>query len=126
MSIIANKKIGRSIEEIIVRRKFDSSNPVTWPDGHPSGKSSKVSQSMSNLNIRDSISENGSSTAPSTAMNTARPHVRIVNEAPSTAQSAHRGRFDYLADYSEEDKIKMMESLIRYTKALQDRVEVSE
>jgi hypothetical protein len=36
-----------------------------------------------------------------------------------------RGTFDYLRDYSEADKVKMMESLIRYTKTLQDRVEVS-
>ena len=35
-----------------------------------------------------------------------------------------RGAFDYLNDYSEKDKVKMMESLIRYTKTLQDRVEV--
>jgi hypothetical protein len=37
-----------------------------------------------------------------------------------------RGTFDYLKDYSEVDKVKMMESLIRYTKTLQDRVEVRE
>src|SRR5688572_9469071 len=36
-----------------------------------------------------------------------------------------RGTFDYLNDYSDADKVKMMESLIRYTKTLQDRVEVS-
>jgi hypothetical protein len=35
-----------------------------------------------------------------------------------------RGQFDYLNDYSDVDKVKMMESLIRYTKTLQDRVEV--
>lgn len=77
-----NKKVGRSIEEVLVRRKFDSSNPITWPDGHPSGKTVKISQSLPDLNPRD-LSQPG--TADRT--NTSSSHIKIVREiAPPTSK----------------------------------------
>jgi hypothetical protein len=73
-AIIANKKIGRSIEEVLVRRKFDSSNPETWPDGHPNGKTAKMTQSLPDLKPElqpPGTADNQTNTAS---------HVKIVRE----------------------------------------------
>ena len=113
------KKVGRSIEEIIVRRKFDSTNPVTWPDGNPNGKIGSVSQSLPNLNPKEKKANAETATE--------RRHVQIIDETPKNPPPRVPGtaNFDYLSDYSDVDKMKMMESLIRYTKVLQNRVEVT-
>jgi hypothetical protein len=75
----SHKKVGRSIEEVLVRRKFDSTNPVTWPDGHPSGKTAKISQSLPDLK--------GELTAPGTAESREqpRPHIQIVRDISTAA-----------------------------------------
>jgi hypothetical protein len=75
----SHRKVGRSIEEVLVRRKFDSTNPVTWPDGHPSGKTAKISQSLPDLK--------GEFTAPGTAESREppRPHIQIVRDITTAA-----------------------------------------
>jgi hypothetical protein len=55
-----------------------------------------------------------------TVVCTSHTAINLVHSSLAPA----RGQFDYLNDYSDVDKVKMMESLIRYTKTLQDRVEV--
>jgi hypothetical protein len=82
-AIIANKKVGRSIEEVLVRRKFDSSNPVTWPDGHPNGKTAKMTQSLPDLKPElhpPGTADNRTNTAS---------HVKIVREISTAVNGKH-------------------------------------
>lgn len=106
----------------MVRRKFDAANnaPVVLPD-ITQNKVSKMSQSVPNLRPYDEVPN----TADSDYHTAAKPKVKIIVETPATAAHGKKGQFDYLNDYSEADKVKMMESLIRYTQTLKDRVEVS-
>lgn len=115
----ANRKVGRSIEEVMVRRKFDAANntPVSLPDIGANAKYTKMSQSVPNFRPQEE--------APNTAESDyqyggSKPKVKILVE-PAQGK---KGQFDYLNDYSEADKVKMMESLIRYTQTLKERVEV--
>eukprot|EP00598_Pedospumella_elongata_P013196 CAMPEP_0185003282 /NCGR_PEP_ID=MMETSP1098-20130426/76092_1 /TAXON_ID=89044 /ORGANISM="Spumella elongata, Strain CCAP 955/1" /LENGTH=54 /DNA_ID=CAMNT_0027530923 /DNA_START=100 /DNA_END=261 /DNA_ORIENTATION=+ len=49
MSAANGKKIGRSIEEVLVRRKFDNNGPVTLPPENSTFKATKMSQSVPSL-----------------------------------------------------------------------------
>lgn len=80
--------VGRSIEEVMVLRKFDSSNPTTWPDPL---KGSVKPQALPNI-----------------------PEAAIVTKPPAS----------YLSEYPEDDKQKMMDTLMSYCRALQNKVEV--
>ena len=94
------RRVGRSIEEIMVRRKFDSTDPDTWPD--PLQKLTKNSMKHSNT----------------------LPNLQGVVKANATqAQANVTGA---LSGYGDEDKNKIMNSLMNYCSALQKRVQVSE
>ena len=109
MSHNTSKKVGRSIEEIIVRRKFENSSPITLPEEKL--RITKMSQSVPSLRPLDE---------PSTKNE--RPHVQIVRDIATADTKATNS--NYLADYSDVDKNKMIESLIRYTRTMQERMEV--
>jgi len=111
--IIANKKVGRSIEEVIVRRKFEQNTPVILPPDNHVLKTTKMSQSVPVLKpLHDFTTQNTSD----------RPHVQIVRDIKTAETNKSDG--NYLADYSEADKTKMIESLLRYTRTMQERMEV--
>lgn len=80
--------VGRSVEEVILRRKFDSTNPTTWPDP-----------------LKTSVKSNALPNIPEPVV--AKPNA-------------------YLSDYPEDDKQKMMDTLMSYCRALQNKVEVCE
>ena len=66
----------------MVRRKFDSTNPITWPDGHPNGKTAKVSQSLPEL--RKDQQTPGTADSNSTT----RSHVKIIREISTSNGNA--------------------------------------
>jgi len=51
-----------------------------------------------------------------------RPHVTIVRDIKTS--ETNKSHSNYLADYSDDDKTKMIESLVRYTRTMQERMEV--
>jgi hypothetical protein len=138
-----HRKPGQSIEEVMVKRRFEINNPVPLPDAKHMSKGTKLSQSLPHLpgssNNQDGImgdnyslassmftKENGDAPSGMNYEKAAKKHIQIINETPKTAdrRGPGAGRFEYLADYSEADKIKMMESLIRYTQAQEERMKV--
>ena len=50
------RRSGKSIEEVIVRRKFDSTDPGTWPDPLKKVSSSKFAATLPNLQAVNSNS----------------------------------------------------------------------
>jgi hypothetical protein len=77
------RKVGKSIEQIIVERKFDSSNPTTWPVPVNNG-----------LIVNNSLPD-------------------LVNT--STEKD----------NYSDNDKTKIIETLMSYCRSLQSKVDVN-
>lgn len=108
-----SKRVGRSIEEVLVRRQFDGSDPITWPDGTTFNQFPRSQNSLPNLQ------HNNSNAADNERAAFRRPSSRGQHEAQKNSSSGN-----FLAEYSDEDKMKMMESLVKYTRALQSRVEV--
>jgi len=113
MSVANGKKIGRSIEEVLVRRKFDNNGPVTLPPENSTFKATKMSQSVPSLRYADEHAVQNSNE---------RPHVTIVRDIKTS--ETNKSHSNYLADYSDDDKTKMIESLVRYTRTMQERMEV--
>lgn len=91
------RRVGKSIEEIMVRRKFDSTDPVTWPDPLQKMTRGKNSTTLPNLEMALTTTSGASSQANITGA---------------------------LHGYSEDDKNKIMNSLMNYCTALQKRVSV--
>jgi hypothetical protein len=48
--IIRSLKVGRSIEEIIVKRRLDINNPLSWPPGQPPTSALKTLASTRHFN----------------------------------------------------------------------------
>lgn len=47
---VRSLKVGRSIEEIIVKRRLDISNPLSWPPGQPPMNALKILASTRHFN----------------------------------------------------------------------------
>ena len=147
---------GKSIEEVLVQRKFDDSRLTTLPDGRPYGHNNKLSTSGSagmrgKLAVSSSLPQLSRTGGPSSAQDndpslrrtgsadarrigvgsaeskmgsSSRVNIREIQpDGSRRVGEATSASHDYLAGYSDEDKTKMMESLIKYTRALQTRVE---
>ena len=81
----------------MVRRKFDSTDPGTWPDPLQKMTRGKNSATLPNLEIALTTTSGAGS-------------------QPNITGALH--------DYSEDDKNKIMNSLMNYCTALQKRVSV--
>lgn len=116
------KRTGRSIEETIVRRNFDRTNPITWPEvinnninQQPLVTNNTITSSNSNFQ-HDNNNKNINLMSQSLNINL----TSTAKEKEINSKLAH-----VLSDYSENDKMNMMESLVRYTRTLQSRVQVN-
>ena len=148
-----NKKIGRSIEETILRRQFDSLNPTTWPDGNHkiqsigsagggggnSGGGGIIGTTdprvLESLHLKEK--NKNISSRSSSRMNTSssggviggyggdvHTHTDHLHENLSLKEKELNEMYlsNVFNDYNEQDKVNIMESLVKYTRQLQSRV----
>jgi len=124
------KKIGRSIEETILRRQFDSLNPTTWPDGNQKIQSSSSSGGGGGGNVgTDSrvleslhLKEKNKNSYSSSRMNTSSSGVNDNQALKEKELNEMMNLTNVFDDYNEQDKVNIMESLVKYTRRLQSRV----
>jgi len=127
------KKIGRSIEETILRRQFDSLNPTTWPDGNQKiqsivGSSSSSSGGGGNVGTDSRVleslylKEKNKNSYSSSRMNTSSSGVYDNQALKEKELNEMMNLTNVFDDYNEQDKVNIMESLVKYTRRLQSRV----
>jgi len=130
------KKIGRSIEETILRRQFDSLNPTTWPDGNQKIQSIVGSSSSGNgggggcgnvgtdPRVLESLylKEKNKNSYSSSRMNTSSSGVHDNQALKEKELNEMMNLTNVFNDYNEQDKVNIMESLVKYTRRLQSRV----
>lgn len=100
-----HRRVGRSIEEILVHRKLDGTDPSSWPDP-AKPRDIRLSNSLPAL-PRDNSNEGGGKTEPTLRYS----HSSEQSRKPKTQ--------------NELDNEQVIESLKEYCSSLQNRVKVS-